>query len=64
MRPIAKRLVLGLAAPAEGDRIFAGGDDEFVPEMIYYFDDSLDEQRAVLARANNYFCHRLSPPKK
>src|SRR5947209_20000537 len=50
---VAERPVLRLAAAAQGDGVFSGGNDELVAEVIDHLHRPLDQVGAVLATAND-----------
>jgi hypothetical protein len=59
VRAVAKRLVLGLSAPAQGVGFFSGVERILVAEMIHHLDGGLDYKGPILATAyDNWIGHR------
>jgi hypothetical protein len=50
---IAKRFVVGIAAPAQGDGFFSRWNGELIAQVIRDFDGPLDNQGTVFTTAND-----------
>jgi hypothetical protein len=60
VRTVAKRLVLGVPAAAQGYVILAGRQGKFIAQVIHDADSALNDQWPILTAANNQrIGHRL-----